>query len=289
MNKNEILEHENLHKKPTSAMEILRKMGRKTNEVQTDVRFYRNSTSFYEWKIYEGVSLLCGALGHGVTSLMLNVAINTANKNIARYKSGIDNRQKSVVFISYDESKARISQRLFSIWKDRTENKTKEEFFNRYLASGAIVIVALNSEEKDLVGLIKYGMSKFDISLLLVDYLQLIPSNNERDERKDEIVDIMIALHRLAIGSNLPILVGSQLKTDGVRSEDDITNFENIVDGEGMPECISKSVVCIYNRNFQGKQEMYVVLAKDRDGGYSKGETLFFDQETGKLFVGEEQ
>lgn len=257
-------------------MEILRKTGRKTNEVQTDVRFYRNSTSFYEWKIYEGVSLLCGALGHGVTSLMLNVAINTANKNIARYKSGIDNRQKSVVFISYDESKARISQRLFSIWKDRTENKTKEEFFNRYLASGAIVIVALNSEEKDLIGLIKYGMSKFDISLLFVDYLQLIPSNNKRDERKDEIVDIMIALHRLAIGSNLPILVGSQLKTDGVRSEDDITNFENIVDGEGMPECISKSVVCIYNRNFQGKQEMYVVLAKDRDGGYSKGETLFF-------------
>ena len=171
--------------------------------------------------------ILAGRPSMGKTALATNIAYHAAQV--------IMNKQEksSVAFFSLEMSSEQLSTRILSEQAkiksdDIRRGKVTEEEINRYIETSrniynlplfidetpAITISTLSNRARRIKRL-------FGVSLIVVDYIQLMRSNSDRNEgRVQEISEITQGLKALAKELGIPILALSQLSR-AVEQRDD--------------------------------------------------------------------
>ena len=171
--------------------------------------------------------ILAGRPSMGKTALATNIAYNAAQN--------IYNKQEksSVAFFSLEMSSEQLSTRILSEQariksNDIRRGKVTEEEINRYIETSrniynlplyidetpAITISTLSNRARRI-------KRKFGLSLIVVDYIQLMRSNsNKNDNRVQEISEITQGLKALAKELSVPVLALSQLSR-AVEQRDD--------------------------------------------------------------------
>ncbi len=171
--------------------------------------------------------ILAGRPSMGKTALATNIAYHAAHNIMSRQE------KSSVAFFSLEMSSEQLSTRILSEQAriksdDIRRGKVTEEEINRYIETSrniynlplfidetpAITIATLSNRARRIKRL-------FGVSLIVVDYIQLMRSNLIRNEgRVQEISEITQGLKALAKELNVPILALSQLSR-AVEQRDD--------------------------------------------------------------------
>ena len=171
--------------------------------------------------------ILAGRPSMGKTALATNIAYHAAQKIMNKEE------KSSVAFFSLEMSSEQLSTRILSEQArirsdDIRRGKVTEEEINRYIETSrniynlplfidetpAITIATLSNRARRIKRL-------FGVSLIVVDYIQLMRSNSNKNEgRVQEISEITQGLKALAKELNVPILALSQLSR-AVEQRDD--------------------------------------------------------------------
>ena len=171
--------------------------------------------------------ILAGRPSMGKTALATNIAYHAAQNIMSGQK------KSSVAFFSLEMSSEQLSTRILSEQAriksdDIRRGKVTEEEINRYIETSrniynlplfidetpAITIATLSNRARRIKRL-------FGVSLVVVDYIQLMRSaSNRTDNRVQEISEITQGLKALAKELNVPILALSQLSR-AVEQRDD--------------------------------------------------------------------
>ena len=170
--------------------------------------------------------ILAGRPSMGKTALATNIAYN-ASQNILK------RQETSSVAFSLEMSSEQLSTRILSEQAriksdDIRRGKVTEEEINRYIETSrniynlplyidetpAITIATLSNRARRI-------KEMFGLSLIVVDYIQLMRSNSNKNEnRVQEISDITQDLKALAKELSVPVLALSQL-SETVEQRDD--------------------------------------------------------------------
>src|SRR5210317_340996 len=162
--------------------------------------------------------ILAGRPSMGKTALATNIAYNAAQHILKRQE------KSSVAFFSLEMSSEQLSTRILSEQAriksdDIRRGKVSEEEINRYIETSrniynlplyidetpAITIATLSNRSRRIKRL-------FGLSLIVVDYIQLMRTNSNRmDGRVQEISEITQGLKALAKELNVPVVALSQL------------------------------------------------------------------------------
>ena len=171
--------------------------------------------------------ILAGRPSMGKTALATNIAYNAAQNILKRQE------KSSVAFFSLEMSSEQLSTRILSEQAriksdDIRRGKVTEEEINRYIETSrniynlplyidetpAITIATLSNRARRIKRL-------FGLSLVVVDYIQLMQSNMHKNEgRVQEISEITQGLKALAKELSVPVLALSQLSR-AVEQRDD--------------------------------------------------------------------
>ena len=171
--------------------------------------------------------ILAGRPSMGKTALATNIAYNAAQHILKRQE------KSSIAFFSLEMSSEQLSTRILSEQAriksdDIRRGKVTEEEINRYIETSrniynlplyidetpAITIATLSNRARRIKRL-------FGLSLIVVDYIQLMRSNsNKNDNRVQEISEITQGLKALAKELSVPVLALSQLSR-AVEQRDD--------------------------------------------------------------------
>ena len=171
--------------------------------------------------------ILAGRPSMGKTALATNIAYHSAQTIMSRQE------KSSVAFFSLEMSSEQLSTRILSEQArirsdDIRRGKVSEEEINRYIETSrniynlplfidetpAITIATLSNRARRIKRL-------FGVSLIVVDYIQLMRANlNKNEGRVQEISEITQGLKALAKELNVPILALSQLSR-AVEQRDD--------------------------------------------------------------------
>lgn len=211
----------------------------------------------------EGISLICGATSHGKTTMAINFALNEADRNIAKYKrNGGAEPLKKVIFFTYEMNEARITQNFLKVWKgaedEHKDNKSenaftgehnRRNFFERYIRTGAILILYVDFNEREIIESLKYytATDKQEPSLILLDYVQCIQAEQGGRARTEEIKQIVNALKNYATEHKIPMPMPTQFNRS-INSPCDLL-CSNIGEG-GDFERIAVDVVGLFNMKF---------------------------------------
>ena len=171
--------------------------------------------------------ILAGRPSMGKTALATNIAFNASQHILNREE------KSSVAFFSLEMSSEQLSTRILSEQAkiksdDIRRGKVTEEEINRYIETSrniynlplyidetpAITIAALSNRARRIKRL-------FGLSLIVVDYIQLMRSSSNKNEgRVQEISEITQGLKALAKELAIPVLALSQLSR-AVEQRDD--------------------------------------------------------------------
>ena len=171
--------------------------------------------------------ILAGRPSMGKTALATNIAYHSAQTIMSRQE------KSSVAFFSLEMSSEQLSSMILSEQArirsdDIRRGKVSEEEINRYIETSrniynlplfidetpAITIATLSNRARRIKRL-------FGVSLIVVDYIQLMRANlNKNEGRVQEISEITQGLKALAKELNVPILALSQLSR-AVEQRDD--------------------------------------------------------------------
>ncbi|MBR4305494.1 MAG: toprim domain-containing protein [Ruminiclostridium sp.] len=227
-----------------------------------------------ELTLNAGLTFICAYRGHGKTSFLNNIALNEAKRNIAQ-KTG-----KSVLYFSYEIDKRRLMTDLlntfvndadlskkpldsilsyFKGYEDKYfskekradglthyENfvKQKDVFFRDYLSSGALTLVDENFKVEKLLEAMKYYISHREVSIVCIDYAQLIYSEDYSRQRTEEIKKVVNELKDFANAERIPIVLACQFNRE-VDSPIDVET-QNIGEG-GDFERIADTCIGLFN------------------------------------------
>jgi len=234
--------------------------------------------------------ILAARPGVGKTALALNVAIN-ASKN---------NDLKSVAIFSLEMSAESLLERMLS-----TESQVNSSILRAGTTSGEQHI-ALNEGSTRLRNLPIYmddspviSMSqirskcrklKYDkgLSLVIVDYLQLVTAGSRRDNRYLEVSEISRDLKALARELQVPVIALSQLSRDVEKRQPLLSDLRE----SGSIEQDADMVIFLFRKDgkeeknigndIENEVEMTVHIAKHRNGETRKF-SLVFDKSIGKF------
>ena len=171
--------------------------------------------------------ILAGRPSMGKTALATNIAYHAAQTILSRQE------KSSVAFFSLEMSSEQLSTRILSEQSrirsdDIRRGKVTEEEINRYIETSrniynlplfidetpAITIATLSNRARRIKRL-------FGVSLIVVDYIQLMRSSTSKNEgRGQEISEITQGLKALAKELGVPVLALSQLSR-AVEQRDD--------------------------------------------------------------------
>ena len=172
--------------------------------------------------------ILAGRPSMGKTALATNIAYKAAQNIFKRQE------KSSIAFFSLEMSSEQLSTRILSEQAriksdDIRRGKVTEEEINRYIETSrniydlplyidetpAITIATLSNRSRRI-------KRKFGLSLIVVDYIQLMrSSSNKNDGRVQEISEITQGLKALAKELSVPVLALSQLSR-AVEQRDDM-------------------------------------------------------------------
>ncbi len=217
-----------------------------------------------------GLTFVCGYRGHGKTSFLNNIALNEAKRNI-QLGNG-----KSVLYFSYEVDKRRLATDLLNTFvndpgishhpadtilsyfkgkgaqyfKDGESGDhykdflTKKNVFLSQYLNGPLVIVEENYKVEELLKAIRYYLSKHKVSIVCLDYAQLIYSEEYARQRTEEIKKVVNDIKDFANKANLPFVLAAQFNRD-VNSPVSV-DTKNIGEG-GDFERIADTCIGLFN------------------------------------------
>src|SRR6266852_791482 len=225
--------------------------------------------------------ILAARPSQGKTALALNVAENIS------IRAGLP-----VAFFSLEMSKESLLQRLVAsvaqvdAHKFRSGHLSREDWRRMTEALGAISAAPLWVDDAGSTSVLEIGAKarrlKRDkgLSLLIVDYLQLITGRGRFNSRQEEVASISRGLKGLAKELQIPVLVLSQLTRAPERDErgPQLSDLRE----SGAIEQDADVVMFIYRPNFfnlnvtQEERDMAdILIAKQRNGPTDKVKFVF--------------
>lgn len=242
-----------------------------------------------ELSLNPGLTFICGYRGHGKTAFLNTMALNEAKRNIEL------NNGKKVLYFSYEiDAKKLMADMLTNFiedaeisnnpvntilgyfrgegwkyaeskWRSNPENiskfeRKKRQFFNDYLASGALTIVGDNLKVEELLRAIKFYLTYNEVSLICIDYAQLLYSEEWSRARTEEIKKIVNDIKDFANAEGLPFLMAAQFNRE-IRSPLDV-DTKNIGEA-GDLERIADTCIGLFNlkelKPLGGKEDIEVI------------------------------
>ncbi len=222
----------------------------------------------------------------GKTAFVLNIA-----QNIAFHE------HLCCAIFSLEMSKEQLVNRLFSLesrvdaQKLRTGNLADSEWLQ--LIEGANVIGDSNLIIDDTPGISiaelrskcrKYKLEHPDLSIIMIDYLQLMTSSGRSESRQQEISEISRSLKALARELNVPVIALSQLSR-AVEQRPDHRPMLSDLRESGAIEQDADVVMFIYRDDYYNKDSELkgiseIIVAKQRNGPIGTVELAWLPQYT---------
>lgn len=239
-----------------------------------------------------GLTFICGARGHGKTSFLNNIAINEATRNIHMnngksvlyFSYEIDKRRLLAdllsVLVGIPLNSGSLATTLLHYFKHQGEEKyrylayrgghdrmdntnityrefldNKVDIFKRnYIANGALVVVDENYTVEKLLQAIRAYMKYHEVSLVCIDYAQLIYSEEKSRLRTEEIKHIVNDIKDFANHTGIPFAIAAQFNRE-IDSPLDV-DTKNIGEA-GDIERIADTCIGIYNlKEFRSKPKL---------------------------------
>jgi replicative DNA helicase len=209
--------------------------------------------------------------GMGKTALALNWAVAAAKQT-----------NSAVAVFSYEMMYAELSMRLLSSEACVDSRKLKTKDFNEMdlrAISGAIQklsnlkLYINDNGATNLIDIRSYCRklkAEQGLSLLVIDYLQLMPMHVKKQNREQEIAELSRGLKMLASELQIPIVALSQLNRSAAARTDRRPQLQDLRES-GSLEQDANIVVLIhredyYDANTPKKGIAEVIIAKNRNG-----------------------
>ena len=194
-------------------------------------------------------------------------------------------RGNAVLFFSLEMSSRSLISRMFAssvnipLWKLKTKkftpadreilDKRKEEFTNMPL----IVDETSNLTTMDIEATITEMSNKYDIKLILLDYIQFMMSDNSGN-RNNELTQISAQLKQFAKKYKVPFIVASQLSRTCEYRDNKRPQLSDLRDS-GALEQDSDIVLMLYRDYYyeydhENKNLLEVIISKFREGEIGK-------------------
>jgi replicative DNA helicase len=215
--------------------------------------------------------ILAARPGMGKTALALNWAVAAAKQT-----------NSAVAVFSYEMMYAELSMRLLSTEACVDSRKLKTKDFNEMdlrAISGAIQklsnlkLYINDNGATNLIDIRSYCRklkAEQGLSLLIIDYLQLMPMHVKKQNREQEIAELSRGLKMLASELQIPIVALSQLNRSAAARTDRRPQLQDLRES-GSLEQDANIVVLIhredyYDANTPKKGIAEVIIAKNRNG-----------------------
>ena len=191
----------------------------------------------------------------GKTAFVLNIAQHIAFR-----------QNKSVAIFSLEMSKEQLVNRMFALESNvdaqvlRTGQLNDEEWSKLVESAG---VIGLRSKCRKL-------KMEHDLSIIMIDYLQLMSGSGRSESRQQEISDISRSLKGLARELNVPVIALSQLSR-AVEQRPDHRPMMSDLRESGAIEQDADVVMFIYrddyyNHDTEKKGISEIIIAKQRNG-----------------------
>lgn len=214
-----------------------------------------------------GLTFVCGNTGHGKTSFLNCLALNEAKRNIEAGNG------KKVLYFSYEVNKLYLETDFLNAYindkslsgnpfksilgclKDRNDrfiredkrtlyNQKKTAFMRDYLSTGALKIINETYKAEELLDAIRHYLLVNSVSVVFIDYAQLLYSESYQRQRTEEIKAIVNQIKDFANEVNIPFVLACQFNRQ-VSSPADV-DATNIGEG-GDFERIADTIIGLYN------------------------------------------
>ena len=246
-----------------------------------------------ELTLNAGLTFICAYRGHGKTSFLNNIALNEVerliqlgnDKRVLYFSYEVDKRRLIADLLNTYVNDTQISRnplssilsyfkgKGYSMFTDsakggrRREDGTttiqhfetcKNRFFKEYLSSGRLCVVEENYKVEKLLDAIKYYVSSHPVSLVCIDYAQLIYSENYTRQRTEEIKAVVNDIKDFANREGIPFVLACQFN----REVDSPVSVDTKNIGEGGDfERIADTCIGLFNL----KELHPLPKAKDED------------------------
>lgn len=213
--------------------------------------------------------ILAGRPSMGKTAFVTALA-----KSIAKNGSGVG-------FFSLEMSKTQLGQRLvcdeaeLSIFLMRNNKLPKRDYPKLAMAAGPISELPIVIDDTPIVTLglvrskIRKWISKHNIKLIIIDYLQLMQTDDKLDQNR--------SLEKLSRGLKLtckefgvPIIALSQLSREGAKRGKNTRPMLSDLRGSGAIEQDADTVMFIHRQHVYDeshpKEDAEIIIAKQRNG-----------------------
>ena len=229
----------------------------------------------------EELTIIGARPGVGKTALALKIAEKKKKKGV------------KVAIISLEMSKVQITQRLISKEarvdsnKIRTGILTESEMQKVAEATATIYELPLfiNTRIKNIQDIEIYTRrlkNKENIGLLIIDYIQLLKSQNKLNSREQEVSEITRTLKLLSLELKIPIIGLCQLNRNAARTKPILSDLRE----SGAIEQDADNVIFIYKKDENEEQkiieDVIIDLQKQRAGPTTQV-TVRFDKSTNEF------
>ncbi len=222
----------------------------------------------------------------GKTAFVLNMVQHMCFKN-----------DRSAVIFSLEMSKEQLMNRLFSLQSHvdaqsiRTGSMTDSDWENIIEAadviskSGLIIDDTPGISVSELRSKCRRYKQDHGISIVIIDYLQLMTSDRHSDSRVNEISEISRSLKALARELHVPVVALSQLSR-AVEKRDDRRPILSDLRESGAIEQDADVVMFLYRDEYYNKEKSpepgvaEVIIAKQRNGPIGKVKLAWLPQYT---------
>ena len=216
--------------------------------------------------------LLAARPSMGKTALALNIAENVAFKE-----------NRSMVIFSLEMSKEQLINRMFSLEsgieaeKLRTGTLKDDEWIQLMEAASVIGKSKLLIDDTPSISIgelrskcRKFKLEHEDMSMIMIDYLQLMSGSGRSESRQLEIAEISRSLKALARELKVPVVALSQLSREVEKRENKRPMMSDLRDS-GAIEQDADVVMFIYRDDYYNKDSekegiAEVIIAKQRNG-----------------------
>lgn len=222
--------------------------------------------------------ILAARPGQGKTAFMLNIAQNIAVKD-----------KKSVGIFSLEMSKEELVDRLLvgqadvDAWRLKTGKLSEDDFSKLSEAMGQLADAPIFIDDTPGLNLVEMRSKarrlqmEHDLSILIVDYLQLIDPGKKYDNRVQEVAIISQALKNLARELKIPVLSASQLSRAVENRGDKKPQLADLRES-GTIEQDADVVMFIYRPDVEVVTPMIptkLLIAKHRNGPTGEVDLMF--------------
>lgn len=253
------------------------------------------------------LSVIAAPTSHGKTTALINFSLGALKQNT----------NTKVCFFTYEESSASILTLFLNTYLNEELSKNnrrsitayfqgdttqyiewigdkkqyfrdkKETFFKELIDSGRLKVIYPEMRVEKLIASIWYLKANTNVSLICIDYLQLLKLDKPGKSRVEELKEICMLFKDCAIQTGLPIVFTAQFNRT-VTTEANV--FYTNISEAGDIERIAHLIIGMYNRNFlldkdgnKGKdgkpkdQESKVYLEVLKGRGIGNGQSCVMD------------